>query len=261
MKKESCGHSLKVPSCITLQSETARKTHLPQVAITGTMDVSDGEGLWPQLSLQTASWPVKQLSPCRRRNGRRDLQKDSESSFSTFAVQPLPAGTNLLLPEARGGDSVRVLEQAQSERHHSTSLAEGSSSSDTPCPPLAQLKWGGVKKQWRIWSLSSGLGVSKPACQTQTLAVREGRDIVQGRRPLSFLVLWLIEWVNKKNAGLSLLRKNRYPFCLPLPESHGNRFVISLLPCCALVWEGSQQHRSRLWHMHALSHGQWTPFR
>lgn len=89
---------------------------------------------------------------------------------------------------------------------------------------------------------------SEPACQKQ--AMQERRYIGQGRKVLSFLVLWLIEWVKKpQHAGLSLLRKNRCPFCLPLPESKGNRFVISLLPCCALVWEGSQQHRPRIWHI------------
>lgn len=67
-------------------------------------------------------------------------------------------------------------------------------------------------------------------------------------------------WMDKrKHASLSLLRKNVCPFCLPSPQSWGNRFIISLLPC-ALVWEGSQKHRSRLWQMHAFSYGQWTLF-
>lgn len=75
MKMKSCGHSLKAPSYITLKFETAKKTHLPQVAvIAGTMGTSE-------------------------QNGRKDLQKTLESSFSTLGVQPL-------LPEAGGGDSV-----------------------------------------------------------------------------------------------------------------------------------------------------------
>lgn len=197
MRKKSCGHRL--PHASDWSLKQPGKTHFPQVtAITGTMDISDGERLWPQLSLQSASWPEKQFSLCRRWNGRRDLQKTLELSFSTLGLQPLTARTNLLLPEARGGDSEGVPEHAQSERHHSATLADGSSSSDTSCLPLPQLKWGAIKKQQqRIWSLSSGLWVPKPACQRQALAVRGERDTVQGRRLLCFLVLWLIERVGK----------------------------------------------------------------
>lgn len=68
------------------------------------------------------------------------LENALEPSFSALGVWYLPARMNLLLPEAWPGDSVQVPEHAQSERHRSTSLAEGTSSLDSSCSPLAQLK-------------------------------------------------------------------------------------------------------------------------
>lgn len=153
MKKESCGHSLKVPSCITLQSETARKTHLPQVAITGTMDISDGKGLWPQLSLQTASWPVKQLSPCRRWNGRMDLQKDSGVIFQHFGSTALASRDKLVAAWGQGW--------------WQCSCTWAGTKWETP---LNFFGWRQLKLRYplsssctaEMRSLSSGLGVSKP---------------------------------------------------------------------------------------------------
>lgn len=58
---------------------------------------------------------------------------------------------------------------AQSVRHLSTSVAEGSSSSDSSCSSLAQMKWGAIKKkQWIFVSLNSdeALNLSLPEAGT-----------------------------------------------------------------------------------------------
>lgn len=185
---------------------------------------------------------------CRGWNGRRHMQKIG-ILWHTLRAQPLPGGTSSRPPEAEGGDSVLVClpVHAQSVRHHSTSVAEGSSSSHASCFSLAQMKWGAIKKkQWSIWSLSlpeAGIGSErrKRFCPREKTAVLAGS---------------VAYWTGRKNVL-------DFPFwgkiCFPFQTLKEVDFVVSLLLCWALVWEGSQQHRSRLWHMHTLWHGQWTP--
>lgn len=191
----------------------------------------------------------------RKAEWKKGLQKTLKTSFSTLGGQPL-ANRDKFVAAWGGGWWQYVC----TPTHVEWGTLLGLKAAQAHVPPVLLLySWNEV-----IWRGSSGgLGPStqlyEPLAQAGPGTARRKMYCPCEKRLLSLLVLGLTEWV-KNHAGLSLLSKNVCPFCLPLPESWWNRFVISLLPCCALVWEGSQQHRSRLWHMHALLHGQWIPF-
>lgn len=222
------------------------------------MDIRDGEGLWPSLHLQISAWSVKQFSCWRRLNGRRDLQKTLNPSLSTLGGQPL--GNRDKFVAAWGwGWWHYVCTPIYVE--WGTLLGLKAAQAHVP-PDLLLYSWNEV-----IWRGSSGgLGpltqlyepLAQPARGRPWHCEEEDVPSMWEKTAVSFGSGTY--WMGKNHAGLSLLSKNVCPFCLLLPESWWNRFVISLLSCCALVWEGSQQHRSRLWHMHALLHGQWIPF-
>lgn len=255
MKKESCGHSLSVPSCILLKSETAKTTHMPQVAvITGTWGIKWHRRL-ATIAIPTeyflASKTIFHVLEVECQEGHAE-----DWHLLTHIESTALARRGELVPGWGWWQHFYYLPvHAQSARHHSTSVAEGSSSSDTSCSSLAQMKWVTIKKKkWSIWSFSSdeALNLSLPEAGMGS----ERRKIFCPREKTAVFASSVAYWTGRKNML-------DFPFwgkiCFPFQNLREIDFVVSLLLCCALGWEGSQQHRSRLWHMHTLWHGQWAP--